>query len=98
MDPPQSEQITKKIDKEHVVIEKIFKITIDPEKSNNFHYLEQYHAILMSIGEDEKVAFRIKNLESILIEYIFRLQEVQKDTMDYLLVSYHRAIVMIEKK
>ena len=95
MDKPEN----KTIDKEHVVIEKIFRITLDPEGTNNFYYLEDYHAILLSSIEGEKnVLFRIKNLEDMMLSYLFQHEEVKNDVLKYLLVTYHRAIVMIEKK
>jgi len=88
---------THKIDKEHVTIEKIFRITLNPDSTNNFYYLEDYHAILMSMG-DEYVKFRINNLESLMLQYLFTHEEIKKDIMNYLLVTYHRAVIMIERK
>jgi len=85
------------IDKEHVTIEKIFRITLNPDSNKSFYYLEQYHAILMSV-ENETIAFRIKNLESVMLEYLFTHEEIQKEILNYLLVSYHRAVIMIERK
>jgi len=90
--------IKKTIDKEHVTIEKIFRITIDPEATNGFFYLEQYHAVLMSINDESQMKFRISNLHCMLIEYIFLHEDVLPNILNYLLVSYHRAVIMIERK
>ena len=60
-------QTTKKsIDKEHVTIERIFRVSL--EESEKFLYLELYHAQLMS--QDVEVAFRMKDLDEIMINII----------------------------
>lgn len=56
----------KQIDKEHVTIERIFRISLD--ESDKFLYLELYHALIMS--QDKEIAFRMNNLDEIMINII----------------------------
>ncbi len=56
----------KDFDKEHLTIERIFRISLD--ESEKFLYLELYHAQLMS--QDKEIAFRIKQLDDIMIQII----------------------------
>ncbi len=63
----KSETTSKKnIDKEHVTIERIFRISL--EESEKFLYLELYHAQLLS--QDKEIAFRMKDLDEIMINII----------------------------
>jgi len=63
---PKAESSSKKIDKEHVTIERIFRVSL--EESEKFLYLELYHAQLMS--QDREIAFRMKDLDEIMISII----------------------------
>lgn len=56
----------KPIDKEHVTIEKIFRISL--EESDKFVYLELYHATIMS--QDKEIAFRMKDLDEIMLSIL----------------------------
>jgi hypothetical protein len=56
----------KNIDKEHVTIERIFRISL--EESEKFLYLELYHAQIMSQNKD--IAFRMKDLDDVMISII----------------------------
>lgn len=90
---PKKEDAKKQIiDKEHITISKIFKISL--EESDKFLYLEFYLAQLLSMGAEPK--FRIKNLDDIIISL---LSSEKKDMiLEYLLETFHRAIEMIEKR
>ena len=94
IEPPIKPQDPKKqiIDKEHITISKIFKISL--EESDKFLYLEFYLAQLLSLNSEPK--FRIKNLDDIIISL---LSTERKETiLDYLFDTFHRAIEMIEKR
>ena len=82
----------KVIDKEHVTISKIFKITLDEEQSDKFTFLEEHLGILLSLGKETK--FRLVNLDEIL-GYLIR---DKSNPLDYLFDTYHRSITMIEIK
>jgi hypothetical protein len=83
----------KKIDKEHAIIEKVFRISLTEKE--RFVYLELYHAQLVSLGMDE--AFRIQELDNIVLS-ILQNEERKADIVNYLLETYHRAIEMIERR
>ena len=82
----------KVIDKEHITISKIFKVTLDEEQSNKFTFLEEHLAILLSLGKEPK--FRINDLDEI-VRYLIN---DKSNPLDYLFDTYHRSIVMIEIK
>ena len=63
---PKPAQTKPIIDKEHVTLSKIFKISL--EESDKFLYLELYLAQLLSLGKDPK--FRLDNLDDIIISVI----------------------------
>jgi hypothetical protein len=83
----------KQIDKEHVIIEKVFRISLT--ESDKFAYLELYHAQLISMDQPE--AFRIKDLDNIIIAIIDN-KEKRPQIINYLLETYHRCIEMIERR
>ena len=56
----------KNFDKVHLTIERIFRISL--EESEKFLYLELFHAQLMS--QDKEIAFRINQLDDIVIQII----------------------------
>lgn len=56
----------KNFDKEHLTIERIFRISL--EESEKFLYLELFHAQLMS--QDKEITFRINQLDDIMIQII----------------------------
>ena len=87
----------KPINKENAAIEKIFKITLNPE-NDKFIYLEGYHAKLMSMYPDDetKYIFKLDDLDVILLEHIFHEETLKDDLIGYLLEVYHRAIELIE--
>ena len=82
----------KVIDKEHITISKIFKVTLDEEQSNKFTFLEEHLAILLSLGKESKL--RINDLDEI-VRYLIN---DKSNPLDYLFDTYHRSIVMIEIK
>jgi hypothetical protein len=57
----------KNIDKEHVTIERIFRITLE-EENTKFLYLEMFLAQIMS--QDKELKFRMKDLDDIMIQII----------------------------
>ena len=61
--PSNSNKNPKQIDKEHVTISKIFKITLDEKEKDKFTFLELYLAQLMSMNKECK--FRINNFRFI---------------------------------
>lgn len=63
----------KKIDKEHVTLERIFRISL--QESDKFVYLELYHAQLLS--QDKEIAFRMDNLDDIVINIINHPERVR---------------------
>ena len=83
----------KKIDKEHSTIEKIFRISLTP--SEKFTHLPLYQAQLISENHEE--AFRLNDLDNIILSIISEGDKKQKIIL-YLLETYHRAIEMIEKR
>jgi hypothetical protein len=83
----------KQIDKEHVIIEKVFRISLT--ESDKFTYLELYHAQLISMDQPE--AFRIKDLDNIIIAIIDN-KEKRANILNYFLETYHRCIEMIERR
>lgn len=87
----------KPINKENTAIEKIFKITLNPE-NDKFIYLQEYHAKLMSIypDDDSQYIFKLDDLDVILLEHIFHNETIKEDLLGYLLEVYHRAIELIE--
>ncbi len=56
----------KQIDKEHVTLERIFRISL--EESEKFLYLELYHATIMS--QNKEIAFRMSDLDEIMLNII----------------------------
>lgn len=64
----------KNFDKEHLTIERIFRIAL--EESDKFLYLELFHAQLMS--QDREIAFRINQLDDIMIQIINHEEKVFK--------------------
>lgn len=87
-------QPPKIINKENNTIQKIFRITLNPE-DNRYNYLPNYHAMLVSESKEE--VFAIDDLENILMEAI-ALEPLKNNVCSYLLESYHRAIEMIERR
>jgi hypothetical protein len=73
MTKAKSADQVKKIDKEHVTIEKIFKISL--QESDRFLYLELFHAQLLS--QDKEIAFRMKDLDDIVINIINSPEKVK---------------------
>ena len=73
----KSEGAKKQIDKEHVTIERIFRISL--EESEKFLYLEMFHAQQMS--QDKEIAFRIKDLDDIMINIINSPERVNKNNI-----------------
>lgn len=59
-------EIKKNFDKEHLTIERIFRISL--EESEKFLYLEFFHAQLLS--QDREIVFRINQLDDIMIQII----------------------------
>ena len=90
--PSNSNKNPKQIDKEHVTISKIFKITLDEKEKDKFTFLELYLAQLMSMNKECK--FRINDLDEIILG-LFPLKE---NILEYLFDIYHRSIEMIEKR
>ena len=82
----------KQIDKEHVTISKIFKITLDEKEKDKFTFLKLYSAQLMSMNKECK--FRINDLDEIILG-LFNLKD---NILEYLFDIYHRSIEMIEKR
>ena len=80
------------IDKEDVTISKIFKVTLDEEKSDRFTFLEEHLGILLSLGKEPK--FRMSDLDEI-VRYIIN---DKPNPLEYLFDTYHRSITMIEIK
>jgi hypothetical protein len=89
----QPQQQGKVIDFEHVAIEKIFKITLEKEKSDKLMYLENYSKGLTQLGKENK--FRVNDLDNLIILLI----DLEKDNIiDFFLTSFHRAYELIEVK
>ena len=82
----------KVIDKEHITISKVFKVTLEEEQSDKFTFLEEHLGILLSLGKEPK--FRINNLDEIIRYLIMD----KSNPLDYLFSTYHRSITMIEIK
>ena len=82
----------KVVDKEHITISKVFKVTLDEEQSNKFTFLEEHLGILLSLGKEPK--FRMNDLDEI-IRYTI---SDKSNPLDYLFGIYHRSITMIEMK
>ena len=82
----------KVVDKEHITISKVFKVTLDEEQSNKFTFLEEHLGILLSLGKEPK--FRMNDLDEI-IRYTI---SDKSNPLDYLFDIYHRSITMIEIK
>ena len=82
----------KVIDKEHITISKVFKVTLEEEQSDKFTFLEEHLGILLSLGKDPK--FRINDLDEI-IRYLIT---DKSNPLDFLFSTYHRSITMIEIK
>ena len=80
------------IDKEHITISKIFKITLDEEQKDKFTYLEEHLGILLSLNKEPK--FRISDLDEIMRYLIMD----KPNPLDFLFDIYHRSITMIEIK
>ena len=89
-DNPSSNK--KVIDKEHITISKVFKVTLEEEQSDKFTFLEEHLGILLSLGKDPK--FRINDLDEI-IRYLIT---DKSNPLDFLFATYHRSITMIEIK
>ena len=85
-------KINKQIDKEHITISKIFKITLDEKEKDKFTYLELYLAQLISTDKEPK--FRMDNLDDIILN----LLNLKENILQYLFEIYHRSIEMIEKR
>ena len=83
----------KLIDKEHVTISRIFRITLDEKEKDKYEYLEEYLAQILSMNKETK--FRIANLDEIIFSI---LQTKKNNILDYLFETYHRSIEMIEKR
>ena len=82
----------KVVDKEHITISKVFKVTLDEEQSNKFTFLEEHLGILLSLGKEPK--FRMNDLDEIIRYTITG----KANPLDYLFDTYHRSITMIEIK
>ena len=82
----------KVVDKEHITISKVFKVTLDEEQSNKFTFLEEHLGILLSLGKEPK--FRMNDLDEIIRYTITG----KANPLDYLFETYHRSITMIEIK
>ena len=82
----------KQIDKEHVTISKIFKITLDEKEKDKFTYLSSYITQLKSMKKEIK--FRINELDDIIL-ILFNMKE---NILEFLFEIYHRSIEMIEKR
>ena len=67
-------EIKPNFDKEHLTIERIFRISLD--ESVKFLYLEFFHAQLLS--QDKEIAFRISQLDDIMIQIINNEERVSK--------------------
>lgn len=67
-------EVKKNFDKEHLTIERIFRISL--EESEKFLYLEFFHAQLLS--QDKEIAFRISQLDDIMIQIISHEERVRK--------------------
>lgn len=93
-----SEPIVEKkpINKENTAIEKIFKITLNPE-NNKFSYLQDYHMKLEKLYDDpNKICFSLVDLDELLLGHVFLLENVRKDPVGYLIQVYHRAVELVE--
>ena len=66
-------EVEKNFDKEHSTIERIFRISLD--ESDKFLYLEFFHAQLLS--QDKEIAFRINQLDDIMIEILNNEERVK---------------------
>ena len=82
----------KQIDKEHVTISKIFKITLDEKEKDKFTCLSSYITQLKSMKKEIK--FRINELDDIILN-LFNMKE---NILEFLFEIYHRSIEMIEKR
>ena len=82
--PSNSNKNPKQIDKEHVTISKIFKITLDEKEKDKFTFLELYLAQLMSMNKECK--FRINDLDEIILG-LFNLKE---NILEYLFDIYNK--------
>lgn len=81
----------KNIDLEHVTIEKIFKITLDKDKSDKLRYLESYSEGLKESSKEMK--FRVSDIDNLIILLI----ELEgNNVLDYFLKSFHRAYEIVE--
>jgi hypothetical protein len=86
-------QLVKVVDKEHNLISKVFRISLN-DSDSKFLYLELYHAQLMSENKEE--AFRINDLDNILMSII--QNDARRDNIiSYFLETYHRAFEMLER-
>jgi hypothetical protein len=83
-----------KIDKEHNLISKVFRICLN-DSDSKFLYLELYHAQLMSENKEEM--FRINDLDNILMS-IIQNEQKKDNIVSYFLETYHRAIEMLERR
>ena len=99
---PQVQEITKpkvqepvkpkkEIDLEHVTIEKMFKITLDPLKSDKLRFMEEYLQGLTDAKKELK--FRVSDLDNLIVNLI----ELEKNNIvDYFLKCFHRGYELIE--
>lgn len=71
--PNANQGAKKNIDKEHVTIERIFRISL--EESQKFVYLELYLAQIMS--QNKELKFRMKDLDDIMIGIISHPEKVK---------------------
>jgi hypothetical protein len=83
----------KQIDKEHVAIEKIFRVCL--KENDKFTYLEQCHAQLMS--KELEIAFRLTDLNNIILAIIDH-ESFRPNILSYLIETYSRCIEMIERR
>ena len=89
---PQVEQPPKKdIDLEHVSIEKIFKITLDPLKSDKLTYVKNYFLQLEGIGSEQK--FRVSDIDNLIINLI---ESEKSNIINFFFKSFHRSYEIVE--
>ena len=81
----------KDIDLEHVTLEKMFKITLDKEKSDKAKLLAEYLQGLKDSNKELK--FRVSDLDNLIVNLI----ELEKNNIvDFFLKSFHRGYELIE--
>lgn len=85
------QQPKKDIDLEHVTIEKMFKITLEKDKSDKMKFVESYLQTLIDCKKELK--FRVNDLDNLIITLI---EIEKKNIVGYLLTSFHRGYELIE--